>query len=93
VLAPIAGTIAYAGTVVDRGVVVIQDGQRQVSLEPVSASIHVGDLVAAGDPVGTVAPGPSHCEPQRCLHWGLRIAGEYRDPLLLVRRYRAVLLP
>ncbi len=82
-----------ARTIVDRGVLVLRSGSIQVSLEPVSAVVLVGDFVQAGDPIGVVADGRSHCAPQHCLHWGLRVAGEYRDPLLLVRRYRAVLLP
>ena len=91
--APIGGVVELARTVVDRGVVVVRSGDIQVSLEPVTATVAPGQQVKAGDPVGTVDSGPSHCAPQACLHWGLRVAGEYRDPLLLVQRYRAVLLP
>ena len=93
VLAPIAGRVVSAGILVDRGVVVIGSGALRISLEPVAASVSAGDQVAVGDQVGTVGPGRSHCAPAVCLHWGLRVAGVYHDPLLLVRRYRAVLLP
>ncbi len=90
---PIDGVVELARVVVDRGVIVVRSGELQVSLEPVTATVVPGQRVSAGDPVGTLAGGPSHCAPRACLHWGLRVAGEYRDPLLLVQRYRAVLLP
>lgn len=93
VLAPMSGEVAVARTIVDRGVVVIIDGPVRTSLEPVVASVPDGAAVAAGDVVGVIGPGRNHCQPLTCLHWGLRVGGEYRDPLLLALRHRAVLLP
>lgn len=93
VLAPLGGVVEFAGPVVDRGVVVIRAGQLRVSLEPVTASVRVGETVSAGDPVGVVGPGRSHCAPTTCLHWGLRVGRDYTDPLFLTGAYRAVLLP
>ncbi len=84
VLAPAAGAVTVAGRVVDRGVVTIAhpDGRRS-SLEPVSASVVVGQEVGAGDPVGTLADERSHCSPV-CLHWGVREGDDYVDPLALL---------
>jgi murein DD-endopeptidase MepM/ murein hydrolase activator NlpD len=84
VLAPAAGTVAVAGTVVDRGVVTIvhADGRRS-SLEPVSPTVVVGQRVAAGDGVGTLADEPRHCA-RACLHWGVRQGLDYLDPLVLL---------
>ena len=84
VLAPAAGTVAVAGTVVDRGVVTIvhADGRRS-SLEPVNPTVVVGQRVAAGEGVGTLSDGRSHCA-TACLHWGVRQGLDYLDPLTLL---------
>jgi murein DD-endopeptidase MepM/ murein hydrolase activator NlpD len=84
VLAPAAGTVAVAGTVVDRGVVTIvhADGRRS-SLEPVSPTVVVGQRVEAGDGVGALADEPRHCA-RACLHWGVRRGLDYADPLTLL---------
>lgn len=93
VRSPIAGRVVVAERIVDRGVLVIERGRQRVSLEPVQPRVQVGDRVAVGDPVGVLEPGHRGCPAPHCLHWGLRVAGEYRDPLLLVREHRPVLLP
>lgn len=84
VLAPAPGTVAVAGTVVDRGVVTIvhADGRRS-SLEPVVPAVVVGQRVAAGDVVGAVSGERSHCA-TACLHWGVRDGLDYVDPLTLL---------
>lgn len=95
VAAPADGRVTFAGTVVDRGVVTVThpDGRRS-SLEPVVASVAVGDAVAAGDVVGTVQDVAGHCAPRACLHWGVREGDRYVDPLgLLPERGPVVLLP
>lgn len=93
VVSPISGVVVVAGVIVDRPVVVVQSGRVRVSLEPVAPIVDLGAVLAAGDVLGVVADGAGHCPPRRCLHWGLRVDDDYHDPLLLVRRYRAVLLP
>ncbi len=84
VLAPAAGTVAVAGTVVDRGVVTVvhADGRRS-SLEPVTPSVVVGQRVAAGEAVGTLSGRGWHCA-DACLHWGVRQGLDYVDPLTLL---------
>ncbi|MEW1833787.1 M23 family metallopeptidase [Microbacterium sp. NPDC079995] len=93
VLAPAAGVVTFAGTVVDRGVVTIDHGAGWVtSVEPVMASVAVGDVVQAGEEVGSLATG-GHATPGT-LHVGVRLNGKYVNPLLLLGRVpRAVLLP
>lgn len=82
VLAPAPGTVTFAGTVVDRGVVSVlhPDGLR-TSLEPVDPEVVVGQQVEAGAALGTLQAGAAHCPPRDCLHWGLRDGDRYVDPL------------
>lgn len=84
ILAAAAGTVAFAGWVVDRGVVSVQhpDGIR-TTYEPVSAVVVAGQRVAAGDLLGHLAAG-GHCVTD-CLHLGARrSAKDYLDPMLLI---------
>lgn len=93
VLAPAAGVVAFAGRVVDRGVVTVDHGEGWVtSVEPVEPGVVVGAAVAAGDPLGVLGTG-GHA-PAGMLHVGVRHDGEYVNPLGLLREIpRAVLLP
>lgn len=86
VLAAGPGTVSFAGTLFGQGVVVVSHGLLRTSYEPVTPSVHVGDVVTAGAPIGTLDPG--HCASAPCLHWGL-LTGHghgvrYYDPLLLL---------
>lgn len=93
VSAPAAGIVSFAGRIVDRPVIVIDHGSGlRTSLEPVLTTLAVGAIVGIGDEIGMVATG-AHCD-ARCLHWGLRLDGEYIDPLLTIRDTRpSILLP
>ncbi|GLI28670.1 hypothetical protein ARHIZOSPH14_29120 [Agromyces rhizosphaerae] len=92
VLAPADGTVAFAGWVGDRTLVTIDHGGGVVStLEPVRASVAVGEAVAAGEVVGERSTG-GHCAD--CLHLGARVDGRYVSPLVFLGGVpRAVLLP
>ncbi|MGT2426608.1 murein hydrolase activator EnvC family protein [Amnibacterium kyonggiense] len=90
------GIVAFAGRVVDRGVVAIDHDGVRSSVEPVEPVVHVGDAVERGEVIGHVGIGGSH-EPG-VLHLGARIrSGDgwaYVSPLLwLGGARRAVLLP
>lgn len=87
------GVVAFAGPVAGRGVLSIDHGDGVVSaIEPVAASVGVGDRVAAGDEVAVATAG-GHCD-GRCVHFGVRVRGEYVSPLLFLGGLpRAVLLP
>lgn len=95
VVAPAAGTVSFAGSVGGRPTVAIEvGGGWRTTLEPVTASVDVGDEVGAGTVIGVVARG-GHCD-GRCVHWGLR-AGRggderYRDPRTLVADLRPSVL-
>lgn len=95
VRSPAAGVVIVARVIVDRGVVTVQhDDGGLTSLEPVDAAASPGDRVVAGDVVGTVADTTGHCAPQACLHWGVRVDGDYIDPLDTLAGYgRVRLLP
>lgn len=89
------GVVAFAGRVVDRGVVSIDhdDGIR-TTYEPVTAAVARGDRVRLGQTIGHIS-GTTHCAPEVCLHWGARRgATSYLDPLSLLRTETTIrLLP
>jgi murein DD-endopeptidase MepM/ murein hydrolase activator NlpD len=82
------GRISFAGRVAGRGVVSVElngtgDPPLRTTYEPVRATAKKGAEVAAGDVVGIVEPTGSHCQTS-CVHWGLRRADTYLDPLSLL---------
>ncbi|WDH80129.1 M23 family metallopeptidase [Microbacterium esteraromaticum] len=91
--APAGGVVAFRGTVVDRPLVTIDHGSGFVSTwEPVSSSLAPGDVVTAGAVIGAVAEG-GHTV-RGAMHIGVRVDGEYVNPLPLFGQVpRAVLLP
>lgn len=91
--APAAGVVAFAGVVVDRGVLTIDHGDGLVStLEPVASPLAPGTEVARGDAVAILMAG-GHAAPGT-VHFGVRHHGEYINPMLLLGGVpRAVLLP
>jgi murein DD-endopeptidase MepM/ murein hydrolase activator NlpD len=83
-----AGRVSFAGPVAGRGVVAVElsgtgDPPLRTTYEPVRASVHKGDEVAAGDVIGMVQQTGSHCG-TGCLHWGLLSGPTYLNPLLLL---------
>lgn len=102
VLAATDGRVSFAGRVAGRGVVAIEvagsgSPPLRTTYEPVRALIEEGASTRAGQPVGVLEEGPFHCS-EDCLHWGLRRADAYLDPLSLLppsllRRGPSRLLP
>lgn len=97
VVAPADGVVHFVGTVVDRPVLSLRHpGGLISSFEPVQSGLVAGRPVSAGDVVGVVRVGaamPAHC-PTPCLHFGVRLHGEYVSPLnFLGGIERSVLLP
>lgn len=92
VLAPADGVVHFAGVVVDRPVLSIRHpGGLLSSYEPVESTLVAGDTVRRGDVIGTVLPG--HCA-TTCLHFGVRLDGQYVSPLRYLGGIPAsVLLP
>ena len=79
VRAPVASRVTFVGPVAGRGVVVLRTLEDDdITLEPIEPAVLLGDIVNAGDIVGFVRGG--HLG-DNALHLGLRVAGEYVDPL------------
>ncbi|UIP58868.1 murein hydrolase activator EnvC family protein [Agromyces marinus] len=93
VVSPADGVVSFAGPVAGREVLSIDHGGGVVSaIEPVESGLAAGTVVRAGEPVGVVSSG-GHCE-SRCVHFGVRVHGEYVSPLNWLGGVpRAVLLP
>lgn len=78
IYAPAAGTVTFAGRLVDRQVLVIEHDHRRSTFEPVAPLVSLGDHVEEGQAIGIVeaghSPGP--------LHWGVKVgAKQYLNPL------------
>ena len=94
VLAPTGGAVVFRGTVVDRGVLVLQTSAGlRTTFQPVDSALGVGTSVEQGQVVGTISTVPGHCAPATCLHWGVLDGDTYLDPLAFVGAVRVVLLP
>jgi murein DD-endopeptidase MepM/ murein hydrolase activator NlpD len=79
-----AGVVVFAGTLAGRGVVSVEHAPGvRTTYEPVAPAVRAGDRVSAGALLGRVDPDSRHRD---CLHWGLRVRGDYVDPLRLLRR-------
>jgi murein DD-endopeptidase MepM/ murein hydrolase activator NlpD len=89
----LAGTVTFAGELAGRGVVTVDHGGTRTTYEPVEATVAVGEAVRAGDRIGRLQSGGSHCAPATCLHWGLLDGERYLDPLTLVGAGPVRLLP
>ncbi|MCX4983762.1 murein hydrolase activator EnvC [Streptomyces sp. NBC_00572] len=96
VLAPIDGTVTFAGPVGGRGALTLTlpatgTPPLRTTFTPVTPLVTTGTRVRAGTPIARVTPG-THC-PRNCLHWGLLRGDQYLNPLLLTKRVPARLLP
>jgi murein DD-endopeptidase MepM/ murein hydrolase activator NlpD len=91
--APADGFVAFSGAVAGRGILTIDHGDGLVTtLEPVDSELVPGTPLTRGQPVATLSFG-GH-SPAGELHFGVRLHGEYINPMLLLGDVpRAVLLP
>jgi murein DD-endopeptidase MepM/ murein hydrolase activator NlpD len=89
---PLDGVVHFSGMVAGRPVLSIEhDGALISSFEPVLSELTAGSTVRRGDLVGILAPG--HCD-RSCLHFGVRLHGQYVSPLnYLGGVARSILLP
>lgn len=83
-----SGRVTFAGRVATRSVITVElagTGAPPLRLthEPVRPSVRRGDHVTAGQLLGRTEAIGSHCA-TGCLHWGLRRADQYLDPLSLL---------
>lgn len=93
VFAAETGVVSFVGQVVDRPVLSLSHpGDLISSIEPVQATVTKGEPVVRGQQIGLVAEG-GHCS-LTCVHFGVRLHGQYISPLLFLGGVpRAVLLP
>jgi len=91
--APGPGVVTFVGSVFGNPTVsVLHPDGLTSSLQPVSASVLVGDAVAAGSTIGLLENwrayenrDSSHCPGSFCLYWGVRRSEHnYVDPLWLL---------
>lgn len=88
------GVVVFAGAVAGMPVVtVLHDHGVRSTYQPVEAEVAVGDVVLAGQTLGTLAQAGSHCAPASCLHLGAKRGQTYLDPALLVGLRGPRLLP
>lgn len=94
IFAPDDGIVYFVGVVVDRPVLSIRHSAGLVSsFEPVESTLVAGAAVRRGDVVGMTAAAAGHCAIV-CLHFGVRLFGEYVSPLNYLGGIpRSVLLP
>lgn len=92
VLAVAAGTVGYVGRIAGIGIVTIDHGETESTYQPVDPTVSRGDVVSAGDAIGTLSGAGSHCAPDACLHLGRVVSEEYDDPLELLPAGSAVRL-
>jgi murein DD-endopeptidase MepM/ murein hydrolase activator NlpD len=93
VTSPASGTVSFVGVVVDRPVITIDHGGGlRSSFEPIESPLTAGAVVAKGEIIGTLQAG--HCGAVDCVHWGVRRADDYVNPLEFVTDLRpSILLP
>jgi murein DD-endopeptidase MepM/ murein hydrolase activator NlpD len=93
VRAPADGVVAFSGSVAGRSILTIDHGDGLVTtLEPVDSAPAAGSPVVRGEPVATLSIG-GHAA-AGLLHFGVRLHGEYINPVVLLGRVpRAILLP
>ena len=85
VLAVADGVVVFAGPLVYRGVVSVDHaGGLRSTYEPVEPAVTPGQPVSRGAVLGHLSPGHPGCPGPTCLHWGVKRAEEYLDPLILV---------
>lgn len=84
VYAPAAGTVTFVGLVVDRPLISVEvDDSLVYTLEPVRSDLQIGDQVSRCQLLGTLLE-HGHTGPGT-VHLGVRINGEYVNPLRFYR--------
>lgn len=95
VLAVADGTVTYSGSIAGVGIVSVThpDGIRS-TYQPVTDRVGQGEVVRAGEELGTLGVWGSHCALRACLHLGaVRGNDDYLDPLLFLQGWELTLLP
>lgn len=80
IAAPASGTVHFSGPVAGKPVLTVRvDEHTLYTFEPIHSPLQHGDAVTRGSNLGTVDAG-GHC-PGTCVHLGVRVSGEYVNPL------------
>ena len=93
------GRVALARLVAGKPVMVLvvddpASGQIRVTYEPVDPTVAAGELVRAGQLIGTLAGSGGHCgKPPHCLHLGIKKNGKYLNPTGFLGSGRIILKP
>lgn len=82
-LAPGYGRIWFAGKVAGREVITLEVEGMLISFDAATTTLNTGEVVAKGQIFGISVD--HHCG-NNCLHLGLRVSGNYLNPLLLFQR-------
>lgn len=89
-----SGVVTFTGSIGGTPMVTVTHGALRTTYQPVAASVHVAELVVAGESIGAITIAPTHCGLlPSCLHWGLLRGSTYLDPLTLVGAAQVRLLP
>lgn len=92
-IAPVDGSIGFAGMVAGKSVVSIVHGDATLTFEPARTDLSIGMQVQRGKPFATVSHGSDHCDGS-CVHWGMRRdARRYVDPAARTSARRIALKP
>lgn len=81
VSSPVGGEVSFVGKVFTRNLITISTDKGKFSFEPVCSDLNKGDLVSAGEVIGTRCESENykpHCK--ECVHISFRDP-EYRNPL------------
>jgi hypothetical protein len=87
---PVSGVVTFNGLVVNRQVLTIRNGGRQISFEPICSELEVGEVIASGELLGKACAGQGdytqHCG--GCIHFSVRTSRGYLNPLLFFGKLR-----
>lgn len=92
---PVLGTVTFRGLVNNRIVLTIRsDRGYLLSFEPLCSDLKVGGRVTRGQLIGSYCDGESDYEPhcESCVHFSVRTARGYLNPLLFYRLLRPSVL-
>jgi hypothetical protein len=92
---PVLGTVTFRGLVNNRMVLTIRsDRGYLLSFEPICSELEVGGRVARGQLIGSYCAGEVDYEPhcESCVHFSVRTARGYLNPLLFYRLLRPSVL-
>lgn len=89
VLAPADGQIWFSGKVVNRFLISIKHPDGTLSeFEPVCTDLNKGERVFLGQQIGQVCEADEeyrqHCATVKCLHFSIRVNGEYLSPQVFI---------